>query len=98
MKKQPAEKKQEETIKDEDNLENLDDAQDEQNVTTVDEEDEISDALSNIKYQIQPPKDTPLERRALIALEKQLEYETPESRFDIRVSLPFFHHYLEFVT
>ena len=35
---------------------------------------------------IKPPKDTPLERRALLSLEKQLELEHPESKFDFRVS------------
>ena len=39
---------------------------------------------------IKPPKDTPLERRALLSLEKQLELEHPESKFDFRVSFLIF--------
>ena len=54
----------------------------------MEDEDDISLASSTTNTKILPPKDTPLERRALLSLEKQLELEQPESKHDFRVSDP----------
>ena len=49
------------------------------------EEDEFSESVSIHVSKYVGPKDTPLERRALLSLEKQLELEVPESKLDFKV-------------
>ena len=51
----------------------------------AEDEDEMSETVVSYKSQIVGSKDTPLERRALMSLEKQLEVEIPDSKLDLRV-------------
>ena len=62
----------------------------------ADEEDEMTETFTtSYKSSFVGPKDTPLERRALLSLEKQLELEVPESKLDLRVSQIFKKHFLK---
>ena len=56
-----------------------------------DEDDEMTETVTtSYKAQVVGPiKESPLERRALMSLEKQLELEVPDSKFDLRVSFSF---------
>ena len=65
--------------------ENKSDVPEEENVEGHEEEDEFSESVSIHVSKYVGPKDTPLERRALLSLEKQLEMEIPESKLDFKV-------------
>ena len=49
------------------------------------EEDDFDESVSIHVSKYVGPKDTPLERRALLSLEKQLELEVPDSKLDFKV-------------
>ena len=65
--------------------ENKSEVAEEENVEGHEEEDEFSESVSIHVSKYVGPKDTPLERRALLSLEKQLEMEIPESKLDFKV-------------
>ena len=53
----------------------------------------MSETVVSYKSQIVGSKDTPLERRALMSLEKQLEVEIPDSKLDLRVKKYPYNYY-----
>ena len=65
--------------------ENKSETVEEENVEGQEEDDEYSESVSIHVSKYVGPKDSPLERRALLSLEKQLEMEIPESKLDFKV-------------
>lgn len=62
--------------KDEETAENMD----------FDEDDEATETQLSYRSHVPVAKESPLERRALMSLEKQLELELPESKLDLKVN------------
>ena len=65
--------------------ENKSEVAEEVNEENHEEEDDFDESVSIHVSKYVGPKDTPLERRALLSLEKQLEMEVPESKLDFKV-------------
>ena len=62
----------------------------EENIEENEEDDDFDESVSIHVSKYVGPKDTPLERRALLSLEKQLELEVPDSKLDFKVKQFYF--------